>query len=63
MKTMLVIAGGAILGNYVAEKFVLKPLDGSPGGFVEVQMGLGMDDLARAACITAAIMLLKKFSG
>lgn len=60
MKQALAIAAGAIAGNMIAERFVLKAAQDDPTGFVLVADGFGMDDIARAALITAGAMLLLK---
>lgn len=39
---------GIILGNVLAEKFVLKMSPDSPRGFIPVTDGIGMDEAARA---------------
>jgi hypothetical protein len=62
LKSFLVITVAALVGNMVAEKFVLKA-PGSDSGFVEVKDGIGMDDFARAATIGAAVLVAKKFVG
>ena len=61
MKGYLTIAAGALLGNMIAEKFVLRQHPGDPSGFVHVSDGLGLDDVARAATITLGIVLLRRF--
>lgn len=62
MKGILVLVGSAIVGNYVAERFVLKAPGGTTG-FVEVADGFGLDDVARAATIAGVILLARKFIG
>lgn len=63
MKGILVLAGGVIVGNYLAERFVLKANADDPTGFIVVSEGLGMDDVARAAVIVAVVMVSKRFIG
>jgi hypothetical protein len=63
IKKLAITAGGAVLGNYVAEKFLLKASPDDPKGFVLVQDGVGMDDFVRAGAIVGAIFLLNKFVG
>jgi hypothetical protein len=59
VKQAAVVLAGAAIGNSVAEMFVLKQgEDGS--GFVPVRYGFGMDDIARAALIAGATLLLQK---
>jgi hypothetical protein len=61
MKGLLVLGGGVIVGNMLAEKFLLKTGPDDPTGFVEVAEGFGMDDVARAAAIVGVVFLLQKF--
>lgn len=61
MKGILVLAGGAVVGNMLAEKFLLKSHPEDPSGFIEVKEGFGMDDIARAAAIVGVTILLQKF--
>lgn len=61
LKGMLVLGAGAVVGNMVAEKFLLKSSPDDPSGFILVNEGLGMDDVARAGAIVATILLLQKF--
>lgn len=63
MKGILVLAGGVIVGNYLAERFVLKANADDPSGFIVVSEGLGMDDVARAAVIVGIVMVAKRFIG
>jgi len=63
IKKIAITAGGAVLGNFVAEKFLLKASADDKTGFVLVQPGLGMDDFVRAGAVVAAIFLLNKFVG
>lgn len=60
-KGLLIVAGGAFLGNMLAEKWVLKSGPGDPDGFVEVADGIGADDLARAVTIALSVWLIQKF--
>ena len=60
MRGILIIAGGAIVGNMLAEKFLLKSGPDDTTGMFEVQEGFGMDDVARAAAITVLILLARK---
>jgi hypothetical protein len=60
-KGMLVLGAGAIVGNMIAEKFLLKSSPDDTTGFIVVDEGLGMDDVARAAAIVGTILLLQKF--
>lgn len=61
MKGFLVVAAAAVVGNMIAERFLLKSTDDDPTGFIVVSEGIGMDDVARAASIAGAYLLLKKF--
>jgi len=62
LKGILVLTASALVGNYVAERFILKA-PGGTSGFVEVADGMGLDDVARAATIAAVVMLAKRFLG
>lgn len=63
MKGLLVLVGAAIVGNMLAEKFLLKAGPDDPDGFIEVKEGLGLDDLARGGAIAAVAYLARKFIG
>lgn len=58
---------GAFLGDYVAEKFVLRDSDDSPSGFITKSAGFGVDDVVRYSLIAAGAMfgmgLLSKMKG
>lgn len=57
MKKTLIVFGGVIAGNYLAERFVLKASPDDPSGFIQVADGIGMDDVARAATILLVVWL------
>lgn len=61
MKALLFVAGAAVVGNFLAERFVLKSTAEDPTGFILVADGFGLDDAARAIVIGATYMLAKKF--
>jgi hypothetical protein len=61
IKKLAIGFAGAIAGNYIAEKWVLKMGPDDPTGFVPVADGLGLDDAARAATIVAVTFLVNKF--
>lgn len=61
MKAVLFVAAAAIIGNMLAEKFVLKATEDDPTGFVLVQEGIGIDDAARGVTIGLVYLGLKKF--
>lgn len=63
MKGMLVLGGSVIVGNYVAERFILKSSADDKDGFIPVTDGLGLDDVARALTIVLVATLAKKFIG
>lgn len=63
MKGTLVLAGSVVVGNYLAERFLLKAGPDDPTGFIPVSEGIGLDDVARAAAIVVVAMLAKKFIG
>jgi hypothetical protein len=60
MKKTALVFGSVIAGNYIAERFVLKAGPDDPTGFVMVADGLGMDDIARAACVLLAVWVADK---
>lgn len=63
MKGTLVLFGAIVAGNLLAEKFILKAGADDPTGFITVNDGLGLDDVARAATIIAVAWVGKKFIG
>ena len=60
MKQALAIAAGAVAGNFVAERWILKASADDPTGFILVADGFGMDDIVRAGVITAGALLAMK---
>jgi hypothetical protein len=63
MKGLLVLVGAGIVGNMIAEKFLLKGGPDDPTGFIEVAEGFGMDDVARAVVIAGIAMVARRFLG
>jgi hypothetical protein len=63
MKKILVAFGSVIVGNMLAEKFILKSSEDDPSGFVPVADGFGMDDAARGAAIVGVMLLADRFLG
>lgn len=68
LKGFLIVLLLAVLGNYVAERFVIKdPNDPNDQGFVDFKPGFGTDDIARGATIALCVVLgggiLKKALG
>jgi len=63
IKNLAIAFGAAILGNYVAEKFILKSGPDDTSGFIDVSPGFGLDDAARAGCIVGVGFLAHKFLG
>jgi hypothetical protein len=61
VKQVAILTGAAILGNWLAERFILKDGPDDTSGFVEVKPGLGMDDVARGLTIAAVVMLANKY--
>lgn len=61
MKGFLVVLAAAIVGNMIAEKFLLKSGENDTSGTILAEEGFGMDDVARAAAIAGAYFLAKKF--
>lgn len=62
VKSLLVLTGAAVAGNFVAERFLLKDGPDDTSGFIEVKPGFGMDDIARAATIALLAMLAHKLT-
>ena len=67
-KGLLIVILLAGIGNYLAERFVIKdPNDPHDTGIVDQAPGLGMDDLARATTIGLTVILggslARKFLG
>jgi len=63
IKKLAITAGGALIGNYVAEKYLLKVSKDAKTGFVLIEDGLGLDDFVRALACVGGIFLLNKFIG
>jgi hypothetical protein len=47
------LAAGTVLGNMVAERWILRASKDDPTGVIDVSPGFGLDELARAAVIIA----------
>jgi len=62
-RNAIAVVGGALLGNYAAEKFILKTGPEDRTGFVMVAEGWGLDDLARALSVLAGVFLASKLMG
>lgn len=60
MKGFFVVMAAAFIGNAIADRFVLRYVEGGPG-FVDVEEGLGMDDVVKAAVIAATAWGIKRF--
>lgn len=60
LRKLVSLTAGIIVGNIVAEKFILKPAPDSPSGFILVSDGLGMDEVARAVTGVGAAWLIDK---
>jgi hypothetical protein len=56
---VVTLAGGAIIGNMVAERWILRAGPDDPTGFVDIAPGLGLDELMRALAIVGATMLVE----
>ena len=54
---------GSILGNMIAERFLLKAGPDDPSGFIMVADGIGMDDVARGLAIAFSAFMLEKVIG
>jgi hypothetical protein len=61
VKGFLVVVGAALIGNMIAERFVLKNSPEDPTGFILIADGIGLDDLARAGTIAGVAWLAKRF--
>jgi hypothetical protein len=62
-KKGLTIVAGSILGNMIAERFLLKAGPDDPSGFIMVADGIGMDDVARGLAIAFSAFMLEKVIG
>lgn len=62
MKKTAIVFGSVIVGNYLAERFVLKATPDDPSGFIQVAEGIGMDDVARAAVIVLTTYAVEKLT-
>lgn len=59
LKDVAVLTGAAVAGNYFAEMFLLRDSNGN-GGFIDVNDGLGLDDLARGVSIAIMASVIGK---
>jgi len=59
-KNIAVMMGGIVLGNVIAERFVLQAGPDDPSGFVPVSDGIGMDEVVRAALGVVSGFALEK---
>lgn len=59
-KKMLQIIAASIVGNMIAERYLLKASPDDPTGFVMVSSGLGLDDVVRGAAIGVSLMAIDK---
>jgi hypothetical protein len=50
--------GGVVLGELVADRFVIKYGPNDPYGFIEAADGFGKDELIRAGCAVLGILAL-----
>jgi hypothetical protein len=57
IRDFLILFGSALVANWAIEKWVLRPTDDSPSGFITVQPGFGMDDLVRPIGIALVALL------
>lgn len=48
---LLGAAGGAFVGDYLVEQFILRDSDDSPKGFITKAAGFGVDDVLRYGVI------------
>lgn len=63
VKTILFATGAAIVGNMIANRYVLRATPDSPSGFVDVTPGFGMDEVAAGLCVAGVFILGKKLLG
>lgn len=61
-RKVLVLFGAVIVGNWLAERFLLKASEDDPTGFVVVSEGFGMDDVVRAAAIVGIASVADRFT-
>ena len=59
-KTLAKGTAAAVIGNMVAEKFLLKSGPDDPTGFIEVADGFGLDDIVRGLTIAVVFVALDK---
>lgn len=61
LKQFAVAAGSAVVGNLLAEKYVLRENDSQTGLVTVSPMTFGMDDVARGLVIAATMWAAGKF--
>ena len=61
LRDLLILVVAALIANWAVEKWVLRPTDDAPTGFVTIKPGFGMDDLARPLGFAIVAMLAHKF--
>lgn len=57
------LVGGALLGNWVFERWLVKNGPDDPSGFVMLADGLGMDDFMRAGSAALGIVAVSMLVG
>lgn len=63
MKSALVLLGAVLVGDFIAQQFIIKSGPDDTSGFIEQRAGFGLDDVARAATIVGVAILAKKALG
>ena len=63
LKSIAVVTAFAIVGNMVADRWVLKATPDDPNGFVPITPGFGADEIARGLAVALAIVAGKKLLG
>lgn len=51
LMTIAVGSAGVLAGEYVAEKWVLKDGPDDPDGFIQMEDGFGLDEIARGVTV------------
>lgn len=63
VKQIAFVAGAAIAGNWLANRYVLRVTPDSPTGFVDISPGFGADEIATGLVIAGVFLLGKKLLG
>lgn len=61
--TLAIGGAGVLAGEFVAEKFVLKNGEDDPDGFILMQDGFGLDEIARGVTVFLVTWYVLKLAG